>query len=86
MKAIEATSMQLQIGADTPSRDYQIKMNLALWETCEVISKTFIPPSGAEEPDLYRDRDKLVFTSMGSTSTAGFYCLNDLIDLKVLLN
>ncbi|MFD2935296.1 hypothetical protein [Spirosoma flavum] len=64
MIATKANIIRLWFGADTPIRDYQIKINLALWETCEKISKTFIPPSGAKEPGSYRNRDKLVFAGM----------------------
>lgn len=64
MKATKANIIRLWFGADTPIRDYQIKMNPALWEACEKVSKTCILPSTSKDPGLYRYRDKLVFAGM----------------------
>ncbi|WP_425290946.1 hypothetical protein [Spirosoma linguale] len=63
MKATKANIIRLWFGADTPIRDYQIKMNPALWKACVVVNETFIFPSGAVETGLYRRKDKLAFAS-----------------------
>ena len=64
MKATKANIIRLWFGADTPIKDYQIKMNPALWKACIEVSKTFVPPSGAGERSLYRHADRHVFVRM----------------------
>lgn len=61
MKMTIGNIIGLWFGADTPIRQYKIKVNPELWEACQHVSVTFTPPSGAVSVDRYRKSDMVAF-------------------------
>lgn len=53
--------ISLWFGVDTPLRQYKIRLNPALWEACQLTSKSFMAPSGIQQSNRYRSADKLAF-------------------------
>ncbi|GAB3699598.1 hypothetical protein GCM10027592_25830 [Spirosoma flavus] len=64
MKVTPANIIRLWFGADTPIRDYQIKMNPRLWAACMRVNMHFIAPSGASTYAQYRKSDKVAFARL----------------------
>ncbi|WP_460952182.1 hypothetical protein [Spirosoma daeguense] len=64
MKHTVANIIRLWFGADTPIRDYQIKMNPRLWEACLQISQDFVSPSGVHTRARYKKSDKVAFARL----------------------
>ncbi|WP_420148987.1 hypothetical protein [Spirosoma sp.] len=61
LKVPVSNIINLWFGDDTPIRQYKIKMNPKLWVTCQRVSQTFTPPSGALKQENYRKSDKVAF-------------------------
>jgi hypothetical protein len=61
MKATVSNIINLWFGADTPIRQYKIKLNPKLWVACSQVSKNFSPPSGIDQVENYRKSDKVAF-------------------------
>ncbi len=61
MKATVNNIINLWFGDDTPIRQYKIKMNPLLWVSCQRVSQTFVPPSGAKTLEQYRKSEKVAF-------------------------
>ena len=53
--------IDLWFAEDTPIRQYKARMNPRLWETCQEVSKNFVPPSGRLLQTQYRKSDKVAF-------------------------
>lgn len=61
MKSTVENIKNLWFGADTPIRQYKIKLHPELWAACQRTSHDFNPPSGATHLDDYRKSDKIAF-------------------------
>ncbi|GAB3023887.1 hypothetical protein GCM10027185_23230 [Spirosoma pulveris] len=61
MKSTVENIKNLWFGADTPIRQYKIKLHPELWAACQRTSQEFSPPSGAMHVDEYRKSDKIAF-------------------------
>jgi hypothetical protein len=64
MKVTPANIIRLWFGADTPIREYQIKMNPRLWTACNRVGQRFVAPSGAVVLSNYRNVDKREFARL----------------------
>ncbi|GAB3925215.1 hypothetical protein [Larkinella terrae] len=53
--------INLWFGADTPIRQYKIKLNPDLWGACQQINQDFYPPSKSQYIEQYRKSDKVAF-------------------------
>ncbi len=53
--------ISLWFGANTPIRQYKIKLNPELWTACQCVYGQFIPPSGADSLEHYRQSDRVAF-------------------------
>ncbi|GAB3978684.1 hypothetical protein GCM10028806_42340 [Spirosoma terrae] len=61
MKPTVGNIIRLWFGADTPIRQYKVKLNPELWAACERVSQDFVPPSGILLKENYRKSDKTSF-------------------------
>ncbi|MFD2570845.1 hypothetical protein ACFSUS_09395 [Spirosoma soli] len=61
MKPTVNNVINLWFGAETPIREYKIKLNPKMWAACQRVSQSFTPPSGIKQADLYRKSDKIAF-------------------------
>lgn len=61
LKATLSNINSLWFGADTPIRQYKIKLNPDLWNTCQQVNQEFNPPSGACSVTQYRKSDRTLF-------------------------
>lgn len=61
MKLIAKNIVNLWFAADTPVRQFKIKLNPQLWLACQKVNRSFKPPSGATQVDHYKKSDKLAF-------------------------
>ncbi|QJW92460.1 hypothetical protein HNV11_22875 [Spirosoma taeanense] len=53
--------ISLWFGADTPIRQYKIKLNPDLWKACQRIDHSFHVSSKLRSPEQYRKSDKIAF-------------------------
>jgi hypothetical protein len=53
--------INLWFGADTPIRQYKIRLNPEMWTACQQVSRNFKAPSGIQTPERYRKSDKVCF-------------------------
>lgn len=61
MKLTQKNIIDLWFGADTPIRQFKIKMNPQLWAACLKVNHYFKPPSGRAHTEQYRKSDKVAF-------------------------
>lgn len=61
MKATVNNVINLWFAADTPIRQYKIKLNPEIWAACKKVSEEFSPPSGRLSNQQYRKSDKASF-------------------------
>ncbi len=61
IKPTVSNIINLWFGADTPIRQYKIKLNPDLWRACQRINRDFRPPSQRKQIELYRKSDKVAF-------------------------
>lgn len=61
MKSTVENIKNLWFGADTPIRQYKIKLHPEMWAACQRTSQEFMPPSGAGHIEQYRKSDKIAF-------------------------
>ncbi len=61
LKVTTSNIVSLWFGADTPIRQYKIKLNPDLWAACQRVNSRFTPPSGAGSMADYRKSDLVAF-------------------------
>ncbi|GAB3887740.1 hypothetical protein [Spirosoma agri] len=61
LKPTVSNIINLWFSADTPLRQYRIKLNPDLWIACQHIHRDFSPPSKVQQLDKYRKSDKVAF-------------------------
>ncbi|GAB3891050.1 hypothetical protein GCM10028803_02470 [Larkinella knui] len=61
IKPTVSNIINLWFGADTPIRQYKIKLNPDLWDACQQINQEFCPPSRTQPIEQYRKSDKVAF-------------------------
>ncbi len=61
IKPTVSNIINLWFGADTPIRQYKIKLNPDLWIACQRINRDFRPPSKRKHVEVYRKSDKVAF-------------------------
>ncbi|RRB00874.1 hypothetical protein [Larkinella rosea] len=61
LKPTVSNIINLWFGADTPIRQYKIKLNPDLWGACQQINQDFYPPSKNRTIEQYRKSDKVAF-------------------------
>ena len=63
MKLIVKNIANLWFSADTPIRQYKIKLHPEVWAACQKVSRNFNAPSGAIRIEQYRKSDKVAFAN-----------------------
>ncbi|MBD2754320.1 hypothetical protein [Spirosoma validum] len=61
MKPTVKNIINLWFGADTPIRQFKLRLNPAIGIACQKVKHSFEPPSGAIQVGQYRKSDKLAF-------------------------
>ena len=61
IKPTVSNIINLWFGADTPIRQYKIKLNPDLWGACQQTNQKFTPPSRSQPIEQYRKSDKVAF-------------------------
>ncbi|SFC12925.1 hypothetical protein [Spirosoma endophyticum] len=63
MKLIVKNIANLWFSADTPIRQYKIKLHPEVWAACQKVNRYFKAPSGAVRVEQYRKSDKVAFAN-----------------------
>ncbi|GAB4024043.1 hypothetical protein [Spirosoma koreense] len=61
MKLTVKNIVDLWFSADTPIRQFKVKLHPDIWAACEKTNQHFKAPSGIKQVERYRKSDKVAF-------------------------